>query len=379
MSKTYRLLFLGAGFSQPAGLPLGRDLLSEVRSLIRDKYGQDNHVERDLARYVNYLSACEGAFISPDSVDYEKFLSFLDTEHFLGLKGSNTWSDEGNESQLMVRRAIAEIIHRRTPTNSPDIYRAFARKLNPSDWVYSFNYDNILESALEAESIPYRLFPLRFLDVGPNSTVDTKEEEVVVIKLHGSIDWCDRSSYESSVEYSKQLPFSYDVKHPVFGKDPVVESIPLTDGPRPKDDPLANVYRIRDIGPLLDLDFLKWCPLILAPSQTKIVYAPPLRGFWAGMQMAGGLNPSIGVVGYSLPPDDEYVRQALFHVFSNYTKYDTTPVVSGRLKTPIRILDSAPLNDSGADIRSRYRFADWSKTDLRLDGFAESTLEWLLD
>ena len=148
-------------------------------------------------RYVEYLSACEGTDVTPDSVDYESFLGFLDTEHFLGLKGSDTWSEEGNESQLMVRRAIAEILHQRTPSKPPELYRAFARKLNTSDWVYTFNYDTLLESALEAEGIPYRLFPHRHSEVGAFNTVDSSREEVVVLKLHGSIDWCDRSSYVS--------------------------------------------------------------------------------------------------------------------------------------------------------------------------------------
>ena len=377
MSETLRLLFLGAGFSQPAGLPLGSELLREVRGAVRAKYGQDNHVERDLERYVKYLSSCEGTDITADAVDYEKFLGFLDTEHFLGLKGSDTWSAEGNESQLMVRRAIAQILHQRTPSSPPDLYRAFARKLNTSDCVYTFNYDTLLESALEAEGIPYRLFPDRYSEVGLNNTVDSRDE-VVVLKLHGSIDWCDRSSYESSVEYSKHFPLSWDVKHPVFGKDRVVDPVPLTDGPRNEGDPLTNVYRIPNIGPLIDLGFWEWCPLILAPSQTKIVYAPTLRDFWSGMQNVGGLNLSIGVVGYSLPPVDEYARQALFHVFSNYTGYGSNLGFMGRTKTPIRILDSAPQGDSGADVRVRYRFADWSRTDLRLDGFTESTIEWLL-
>ena len=65
-------------------------------------------------------------------------------------------------------------------------------------------------------------------------------------------------------------------------------------------------------------------------------------------------------------------------MFSNYTGWTPDLELEGRKKTPIRILDFAPADDSGADIRSRYRFADWSRTELRLDGFNESTVEWLL-
>jgi GAF domain-containing protein len=34
----YRLFILGAGFSQPAGLPLGRELLDDVRLRVRDVF-----------------------------------------------------------------------------------------------------------------------------------------------------------------------------------------------------------------------------------------------------------------------------------------------------------------------------------------------------
>ena len=279
----------------------------------------------------------------------------------------------------MVRRAIAEILYQRTPSNPPELYRAFARKLNTSDWICTFNYDTLLESALAAEGIPYRLFPHRFSAVGAMNTVDNSKEEVVILKLHGSIDWCDRSSYESRVKYSKHFSISYDIKHPVFGKDRIVEPVQLTDGPRNPDDPLLSVYRIHDLGPLVDSAFGGWCPLILAPSPTKLVYSPLIRDFWYGMQKAGGLNLSIGVVGYSLPPNDEYARQALFHLFKNYAGYEPDWEFQGKQKTPIRILDSYPQGDSGTDIRARYRFADWSRTDLRLDGLNESSIEWLLN
>ena len=378
-TKTFRLLILGAGFSKPAGLPLGHELWAEVRGQLRNRYGGDNGVEHDLRRYVEYMTACEGHKVDVESIDYERFLGFLDTEHFLGLEGSDTWSSDGNESQLMVRQAIAEILYERTPKEPPELYRNFAKRLNTSDWIVTFNYDTLLESALEAEAIPYRLFPQRYSEINAGyNTIDSSVDEVVVLKLHGSIDWCDRSSYDENVEYSKHFAHSYEVKHPVFGSDRLVDSAILTDGPREKSDPLVNLYRVGNIGRLLELSFWKWSPFILAPSQAKLVYIPTLREFWYGMQKSGGFNLSLGVIGYSLPTADEYARQALYHMFRNYTDHQPDLEFMGRRKSRIRILDSAPAGDSGTEIRSRYRFADWSKVDLCLDGFNEATFEWLL-
>jgi hypothetical protein len=379
MSKTFRLLFLGAGFSKPAGLPLGVELFQNVRRSIIAKYGRDNHVESDLERYVRYLNDCEGCCQTSETVDYEQFLQFLDVEHFLGLKGKDTWNDEGNESQLMIRHAIAQVLLERTPEQPPKLYRKFVRRLDYSDLIFTFNYDTLLEAALEAEDIPYRLFPDRFSDVGWGyNTVDNSKDEVVVLKIHGSIDWFDRAVYDRHVSIAQECPTPYKVKHPVFGKDRIVESTPLTDGPRSKNDPLAQIYRVRDLRPLLNRGFWKCCPLILAPSQTKLLYAQPLREFWWGLERAGGFNLSLGVVGYSLPPYDAYARQVLYYVFSNYTGFEPDLEFKGRKKGSIRILDYRPDGDSGAEIRTRYRFADWRYTDLRLDGFSENSVEWLL-
>jgi hypothetical protein len=379
MSKAYRILFLGAGFSQPAGLPLGGELFREVRRLLTAKHGSDNHVERDLERYAQYLIDCKGQSLTADSIDYEQFLGFLDVEHYLGLKGKDTWSDEGNESQLMVRQAIAQVLYDHMPDEPPELYRAFARQLDPSDYVLTFNYDTLLEAALEAEDVPYRLFPNRYSEIGyASNTIDNSRDELVVLKLHGSIDWFDRAVYEAHVASAQECPTPYEVKHPVFGADRIVDSAPLTDGPRATSDPLAKIHRVADPKPLFARGFWECCPLILAPSPTKLFYAQPLREFWWGLQRAGGLNLSLGVVGYSLPPYDAYARQVIYHVFSNYTGYEPDLEFNGRKKGRVRILDYRPDGDSGAEIRTRYRFADWSRTDLRLDGFNEVTVEWLL-
>ena len=377
-SRTFRTLFLGAGFSQPAGLPLGRELFAEVRRLLRTKYGADNQVTKDLARYMHFVSACNGVRLEVEDVNYEEFLSFLDVEHVLRLKGKDTWNSEGNRSQLMVKHTIANVLYERMPTHVPPLYRKFARQLNPFDYVYTFNYDTMLERALDAERIPYRLFPERYSAIGPLSgTVDNSRDEVVVIKLHGSIDWCDRSIYEKEVAITAALPTPGKVPHALFGDNPVVQSKPITDGPRHGDDSLANVYRVRDIEPLLERGFWEWCPLLLPPSHTKILYAEPVRDLWWGLNDIGGRNLPLAIVGYSLPTYDNYARQVFFSVLSKYTDFEPYLTPANPNKTPIRILDRASDGDSGARIRASYGFADWSRIELCLDGLNEASVDWL--
>ena len=304
---TFRLLFLGAGFSVPAGLPLGAALFRHVRRVINGDQGTDNHVERDIARFIEYLERCFGRNVLPDEIDCEEFLGFLDVEHYLGLKGKDTFSAEGNESQLMIRRAIGKVIHSMTPRGDaiPDVYRRFAGQLNSSDYICTFNYDTLLEQALELEGVPYRLYPQRYSDVGPTSCIiDTDTpDELAVIKLHGSIDWYSRQGFDvlnqQAIDAPELYPIGHQTKHPIFGYDASIPSRQLTDGPRPADDSLQLLYRVDDVERAHAQPWWNCSPFILSPSTAKLYNAQPLMEFWRGLQRGGGTNLSLGIIGYS--------------------------------------------------------------------------------
>ena len=179
----FRIFVLGAGFSRLAGLPLGSELFSEVQESIRRRHGRETKFERDLSRYREYRHACKNVCQSIE-VDLEEFMSYLDIEHFLSLRGSDTWSGEGNESQIMVRKAIGRVIHGRTPETHclPDAYYRFAEQISRHDVIVKFNYDVVLERTLEYVGKPYRLYPERFKSIGPTfNVVDSDVEEGVRI------------------------------------------------------------------------------------------------------------------------------------------------------------------------------------------------------
>lgn len=382
--KTFRLLFIGAGFSKPAGLPLGAELFQEVRRVTAKEYGSDNWLEWDLSRFIEYIQDCEARVLTPDTLDYEEFLGFLDTEHYLGLKGKDTFSSDGNESQLMVRKAIGKILLDRTPhpKEIPSAYRRFVRQLTTSDWVFTFNYDTLLEQTLELEGIPYRLFPERYSEIGILSRTidDSHPDELVLLKLHGSIDWFHRGVYEKHIEVSEAMPepLTYDVKHPIFGPDKIVESEPIVDGLRPINDPLTKIHRVRNPRPLYEQGFWQCSPYILAPSSTKIFYVRPVQEFWRGIQDFGGLNLSLGIIGYSLPAYDSYARQAIYHIVRNFTEVEPNLSFGERSKTRLRILDYRPTPAAVEELRIHYRFVDWEQAEVRLDGFSEDSADWIL-
>ena len=379
--KTFRLIVLGAGFSKPAGLPLAVELFREVRKRVRYLLGADNTLERDLEYYVNYLHNTEGFSGSADDVNIERFLSYLDIEHYLELEGSDTWSDEGNPTQLLVRHTIGYILLDRTPAKIPELYKHFASKLNPSDWILTFNYDTLLEQTLESIGKPFRLYPNRFSEIRFSSaTVDNSKDEVVILKMHGSIDWFNKSPYNDRVRYAREYPIPYNVKHPLFAPDTIIVSEPIVDGPRFPDDPLLQIYRVKNPASVYTGSYPYWecAPFLLNPSHNKLLYVKPLIEFWRGWGRAGGLQLGFGVIGYSLPDYDDYARQAIYKFSQNYQGYAPDFELDGRIKQPVRILDYRPNDSNKTDLRTSYRFMDTKRTEYWYDGLSDEAIEWFM-
>lgn len=378
-TQRFRIFVLGAGFSHPAGLPLGPELLPAIRNRLTAKSGRDNHLEHDLSRYCEFLLATSGRDICPEDVELEEFLGFLDAEHFLGLKGKDTWSEDGNQSQLMVRHAIGAILLERTPTSLPDVYARFVAGLTTTDAILTFNYDTVLERALEQEGVPFRLFPYRFKRVLPSGTaiVDNSKQEVIVLKLHGSVDWVDRASYDSTLGRADEHNIEEFRRHPVFGPDRVVDSKPLVEGPRDIGDGLSKIYRISDPSTLYRKSWSSFTPFILTPSRAKLLYVRPLLSFWDGLYRSGGWNLGLNVVGYSLPPFDDYAVQALYTMSQNYFGMNPDLKWEDYSKRPVRLLQLADTPEDEARVRARFRFLDWSRTELWSKGLTSEAIDWL--
>jgi hypothetical protein len=380
--QRFRVFITGAGFSRPAGLPLGSDLWREVRARAERGTGRAGRFSADLDLYLRYLQETGGYAVSDDQVDFEGFLAFLDIEHRLGFAGSDTWSDDGNETQIIVKQLIGKILHERTPAADklPVQYYKFAEQLAPGDFVLTFNYDVLLERALAHVGKPFRLFPNRYSEIHDTSTVisDEGSDEVVILKMHGSIDWFDRSRYSEFDATRKAAGLTTPTDDPVFGPNPGIELVPLTEGLRFPDDPLQNVFRIVN-G--LDVvysrsSFLGGTPVLLNPSRAKAVYADRFREFWWGIGRTGGLNLGVSIIGYSLPQHDDYAAQALFRIVRNYQdSWWEQEYLEGQRKEKVIFIDARSEVSSRDELRSRYGFLDKEKTEFKWTGFDEEAVE----
>lgn len=382
-NKKYRIFVLGAGFSKLAGFPLASELWTEISNRAKHLSGRAVFFNDDLEEYIKYKHECEDMDVSKDAIDFEDFMRVLDIEHFLGLRGSDTWSVEGNESTVVVKTLIGKILSELTPSteNIPRLYLEFAKKLQPNDIILTFNYDILLEQTLDAIGMPYRLFPDRYESLTEHGAiVDDSKEEVVILKLHGSINWFDRSSYTHREEDFRRHGIAEGPNHPVFCTKEELGVKKILEGPRHSDDPLMQMYSVSDIKTLYRkrIMFLA-TPWILAPSTVKILYAGKIKDFWDGMGQAGVLNFGLTIIGYSLPPQDEYARQAIYKLVTNYQTNYWDKEVFGKRKSPLVIVNKCTDENSLKCLKSNYRFVDWDRAILYKDGFDNSSLNLIFN
>jgi hypothetical protein len=366
------LYVLGAGFSAAAGLPLANDLWREVyRRALSTRW--TSQFREDLDEYVEFKEKCDGVRLERDQVDFEEFLGFLDIEHYLRLRGKDTWSDDGNETQVIIKTLIGQILTERTPQSHaiPELYLRFAERLQPYDRIVTFNYDVLLERACEAVGKPFRL--------GHGHSL-SRDEVITIFKLHGSIDWFDKKQYLLLQQTARENGYpGYIPDDPIFNSVKRLRTTPLVPGPRSDDDPLRNVHRVLDIERLYSSPpFLSATPVLSNPSTAKVIYSQRFTEFWNNQGEAGAHNFRMAIIGYSLPPHDDYARQFLYLSVRNYQEIpgkdvDGTGGKRGEKESLIFVdlcKDAAHKNE----IQNRYRFVNWIRSRSFFDGFNEDVI-----
>ncbi len=379
IKKDYQRVFvLGAGFSKPARLPLCADLFKEIKEEAkkRDLYAE---LEEDINSFIEYQYKAKGKKITPDEINIEDFISYLDIEHFLCLKGYDSYSDEGYPSQLIVKNLIAQILYSKESAMQDEdfaLYESFAERLKPGDTIITFNYDTILENTFSRKNIPYRLFPNRYKEVHPYGGIlaDTNDE-IILLKMHGSIDWFDISAYDRELNLFRDEKFYVPPSsHNIFNRNGKPFGLyKIIDEPYFAESPLQKIYRNFDLEDYLAENSYQNPPLIISPSHSKMVYLNPLTEFWESYNKAGRASGTVTIIGFSLPEHDEYIRQPLYHLVNNFQNNDYG---KGSLeKTNLKMIDFKQNPSEIEQHKEKYGFVDWDRTDCYFKGFNEESLE----
>ena len=367
---THRLFVLGAGFSAPAGLPLGNGLLERVRQDVRGSFrraGWDGTLEQEIEEWAS-LYPCQ-------SIDLERVLAYSHRKHYLRLLGSDEYFAHGSRSIVAARHAIQRILIRATPNATPLLYREFALRLCPHDVLLTFNYDTLLEQALDDIGKPYTLTPEWWLETDRGGL---EPKFVDLLKLHGSIDWYDRYYLDSAMRWHAEQAHDVPNRDPIFGPTPTVPSEPLSRGRTEVfgSHLLPRVFRVpnhKKHFPMEDKTGAHIVPFILPPAYDKLLGYDPILDLWENLHRTQDAFSSIVMIGYSMPPYDSYAYETLGRLFVKYQQGgDTTYWEQPRV--PIQLITLA---DSRQQALECFPFLDPAKTRTWSQGFSPDSLHWI--
>ncbi|PKH91162.1 hypothetical protein CXF76_12935 [Pseudoalteromonas sp. 78C3] len=272
-----RTFILGAGFSAGAGVPLTAELLSKAMNKF------ENECNGIFQRVNNYAKECFEIDES-DEVDYSKvgfselctFLEYIELKEY---GGGERWSSNGSKEKINLRYFLAKTLIEITPSadDIPKIYIDFVNELHERDIVISFNWDPLLERALDFVNKAY--------------TYTFEEKKIKICKLHGSVNWRlgEASNYAKSpinlgwesMKYTEgmmdtEMYFSTSVlsKHHWFNgrRNPEIE------------------------------------PFLVLPGYGKSFDVRANAVMWYKPEFVFGFTHDVYIIGLSLAPDDFFIR-----------------------------------------------------------------------
>ena len=358
--QTRTVYVLGAGFSKPAGLSLGTELWREVRNLAN---GTDLSagLEHQIRIYLKYMRTVHNPQFSETDIDLEKFVTFLDIVSLLGL-GAIEPPHQPDETPnvtralQLVRNLVAQTLFERQSSVKEEelqVYREFARRLKPDDVVITFNYDTLLESALDCCNRSYRY------SFYVDSNLVSEPSDVILLKMHGSIDWFEEVPQNDHRRYDYQCESIYPVS---VGKRYGAHEILKTD--QKSDNRLGRILRIRDHdGYFSHGSMSSDIPLVVAPSHENLIYLAPLLEFWRAFSDSNFVKRVV-IIGYSLPSYDQYAQIALYRL------------ATGKHCT---LVDFWKSEDDICQLKKHYQFIDWDKADCYFDGFNMEAIKKIFD
>lgn len=289
--RNRRVYFVGAGLSKALGLPNTAELLTEVLALARrsKRWRQTERLpERvnDAFQYFYPDAANKG--YRPDVVDFFSALrTYIDVG--AGMRGG---FQDAPELFRSLKFAIAQLlvegirdIDNKLQAGHPYLDRV----VRPGNIVVTSNWDLVLERYAALRNIPLRL-------------VGYSKNEFVLLKLHGSIDWCTvgrRSRRYTDASYASlserlSAPSPYRVKLP-RGQSELVRIRAL--------DRWARSWG-RISSRALDLH-------MVTMARGKAGDLGPLQSIWRDAYSAMSRASRLEIVGYSLPDDDIEIRTLL--------------------------------------------------------------------
>ena len=264
-----RVFVLGSGFSVPSGAPLTKNILT----LIFAEINTDPRIKQ-LKLWLDNTFFTK----NPDwlrSASFEELLSRMDITRYYRPYPDIDYSELEYYEDLLLACFTGLLTTRRNNAQM-ELYRQFLDYLQTGDTIISFNYDLVLELAMELRHIdPDYMMPVECTPV--YCDLRDKHRKLPLLKLHGSIN----------------LYFCPSCKRTFFF------SHSFTQHPLPGEQAPSCTYCRTDTGVQRRLKHL-----IIAPTLFKSYSLPFIRKLWFLALDRLSRAKHICFIGYSLPEED---------------------------------------------------------------------------
>lgn len=280
--RNRRVFILGAGFSAAAGIPLTAALLKSSMQLFSAE------CPGIFARVNNYAKDIQEELHLPDysTISFSELCTYLEYIELREYAGGERWSNAGCREKLALRFYLSKTIARSTPdiNSIPDLYIRFAEQLNYGDVIITFNWDTLLEKAINK--------------TGKRYTYKFDKDHIKICKLHGSINW-----RLGSPNNLGQPINTLDWQPLGFANGSLSETEMYFSNPALATDSIWDHYQ-----PLGELQ-----PFLVLPGHGKAFDVRANSTLWYKPEFYFASARDVFIIGLSLADDDHFVRSFFLH------------------------------------------------------------------
>ena len=312
-----KVYILGSGFSASMGLPT---LLNLFPSLMEHPNREGEEDKEQILYALEVLYPHFRKEKSPPAYPpFEEFLSLIWSARDLPFFDDDYWKFKWHSALRMLTDSLAT---KSSKAESSTLLQNFVQRLRGGDVVITYNWDNLIERELLAQSKE-----VNFVSRSPNA--------VSVFKLHGSLNWVE-------------LPQNIELK--------------ISEAAKHLDNRIicTHDFTYYDVWDVLDIS-----PLIVPPIFSKRVPVGEFfKNIWNEAHSSIIQSSHVTVIGYSLPNDDLQARSLLRMSWA------------GRGE---RLNDRLTLIDPNPQVVGKFAAMVTEKIDYHQEYFSAETMDYLFD
>lgn len=265
-----------------------------------------------------------------DIINIEEFLSFTSAESSFLYPGDNL-TQHGSYFISFCKKWIGEILVSKQAgilNRIPNFYNQFIKNLENS-LILTFNWDTVVETLFESNSIKYR-YQLN------SEGYDSRNQSIPFIKMHGSIDWVSKRADNIKGQFEFES----------LGSE------------------FIDIVKAK--GNLIDFYEKMNYPWIVLPNYDKITQLSRYGKTWETPGKYLNDNLEVVIIGYSLRPDDFHSRSFIYPKLVHQSR-------KGSIK--VKVVDYAENNKKKREIKDRFKGVENCK--FWFEGFNEESLNFI--